>query len=274
MALQQKDFTAAIRALGIQNKCVEVHSSFKSFGAQVDGGADAVIDAFVGAGCTFLIFAYTTAHYGVYPPMHLRPRQNAVDYAQFNETDFPSPRIYTTESTEITRDELGLLPYTVVQRPDRLRSASPLNSFAAIGPMADMLMREQTAIDVFAPLRTLCEQDGYVLLMGVDLTRATIIHYAEQLAGRAPFVRWAKNAQGETEICHIGSCSSGFNQLEKKLAHIEMRTIVGDSLWRCFPARKMVELCVEAIQANPEITRCATPGCARCEDAIAGGPVW
>ena len=275
MPIQQSDFTAAIRALGLQNKCVEVHSSFKSFGNHVEGGADAVIDAFTQEGATFLIFAYTTAHYAVYPPKHLRPRQNAVgDYSQFDKTEFPAPRIYTTDSTDITRDELGLIPYTVVHRPDRIRSASPLNSFAAIGTQANELTRTQTAIDVFAPLRRLCELDGYVLLMGVDLTRATIIHFAEQIAGRAPFVRWAKNAQGETEICHIGSWSSGFNRLADKLASIEKRVTVGDSLWRCFPAQKMVNICAAAIAETPEITHCSTSDCARCNDAILGGPVW
>jgi len=275
MPLQQSDFTAAIRALGIQNKCIEVHASFKSFGTHVEGGAPTVINAFLQEGCTYLAFAYTTAHYAVYPPIHLRPRQNAVgDYSQFNEADFPPPRIYTVASTEITLDELGLLPHTVVHMPERKRSASPLNSFAAVGPLADELVRTQTAADVFAPLRRLCELDGVVVLMGVTLTRATIIHFAEQVAGRAPFVRWAKNAQGETEICHIGSCSSGFDRLQKALAGIETRVTVGDSIWRCYPARRMVDICAAAIAADPEITRCDTPNCARCEDAIAGGPVW
>jgi len=274
MFLAKKDFRDAIRALGLEGQSVEAHTSFKSFGSMIEGGADTLIDSFLAEGCTFMVFAYTVAHYGVYPPMHLRPRRNAMDYSALTESDFPQPRVYTTESTEITRGELGIVPDTVVKRTGRVRSRSPLNSFAALGPAAVDLMDGQTALDVFAPLRRLCELDGYVLLMGVNLDRATILHYAEAEAGRAPFVKWALNAQGETEICHVGSCSGGFNRFDALLAGIERRVTVGESVWRCFPARDMVAICAAEMKQNPEITRCDTPGCARCADAIAGGPVW
>jgi len=275
MTLSSQDFRAAIRALGIEGKCVEVHSSFKSFGAQVDGGAQTVIDAFTAEGCTFLVFSYTTDFYGVYPPQDMRPSRNAAgDYTQFEHEIYDASRIYTTASKEIMRGELGLLPYTVVQSPLRKRGYSPLNSFSAIGDCADELVRVQTAIDVFAPLRRLCELDGYVLLMGVNLERATIIHYAEQEAGRAPFVRWANDLQGAPMACHVGSCSNGFGKFDEKLRAIEKTVTVGQSLWRCFPAREMVDICACAIRETPEITRCGNPSCERCADAIAGGPVW
>jgi len=276
MVLQAKDFTEAIHNLGIENACVEVHSSFRSFGAQVDGGADTALDAFTEAGCSVLVFAYTTGQFELLPPEGAQQRisRNAWgDYDHFQSESVPSPRIYTPDCTDIMREDLGLIPYTLVNRPGRARGNHPLNSFAAIGPCAETLVAEQTAEDVFAPLRRLCELDGYVLLMGVSLNRATILHYAENVAGRAPFIRWAKNAQGETIPCRIGSCSSGFPKLDPIAAPIERQVTVGNSLWRCFPARALVALCAAEMRANPAITRCGNPACPRCADAIAGGPI-
>ena len=274
--LQAKDFTEAIHTLGIQNACVEVHSSFRAFGRRVDSGADTVLDAFTSEGCSVLVFAYTTGQFELPPPdgfQQRHPARNAWgDYAHFASESHPNPRVYTPGCTDIMRADLGLIPYTLVNRPGRARGRHPLNSFAAIGPCAEELVREQTPEDVFAPLRKLCELDGYLLLMGVGLNRATLLHYAENVAGRAPFLRWAKDENGMTIPCRIGSCSGGFPRLDEIAAPIERRVTVGDSLWRCFPARELVALCAAAIRANPDITRCGNPACARCDDAIAGGP--
>jgi len=272
MALHTEDFATAIRTLGIQNACVEVHSSFRSFGTHVEGGADTVLNAFTSENCSVLVFAYTTEQFEVVPPAGALPRQNAWNgMAQFPKEE--DARIYTPACTDIMRADLGLIPYTIVNRPDRARGYHPLNSFAAIGPQADVLVGGQTPTDVFAPVQKLCELDGYVLLMGVGLNRATILHYAENVAGRAPFIRWAKDMYGETIPCRIGSCSNGFPKLDPIVAPIERQVMVGDSLWRCYPARALVQLCADAMRADPDITRCGNPDCPRCPDAIAGGPI-
>ena len=274
MTLHHDDFESAIQALGLQDKCVEIHSSFKSFGCQVDGGAQTVIDSFLDENCTVLVFAGSYM-YEVYPPPDLRPLRNgAGDYSYFTDRAYDAPKTFTTTGNDISRDDMGLIPYTLVNMPSRKRGYNPLNSFAAVGTLADQLVREQSATDVFAPLRKLYELDGAVVLMGVGLNNATIIHYAEQLAGRAPFVRWANNPQGKPAICNTGSCSNGFNRLADSLKETEKNITVGNSLWRCFPARAMVDACVDAIKSNPEVTHCANPHCDRCHDAVLGGPIW
>ena len=89
-----------------------------------------------------------------------------------------------------------------------------MTSMAAVGNFAIELVSGQSADDVWEPFRILCEKDGMVLLMGVDLYRAIIIHYAEQLAGRAPFVRWANNADGVPSFCRTGGCSHGYGNFD------------------------------------------------------------
>lgn len=54
---------------------------------------------------------------------------------------------------------------------------------------------------------------------------------------------------------------------------MELITFVGKSLWRCFRARDMADICSRLIIENPQITHCGDLACERCNDAVLGGPV-
>ena len=272
--LNKDSFRSAIKELGIQNKCVEIHSSFRSFGCHVDGGAQAVMDAFLAEGCTILVITCADM-YEIFPPQNLRPKRNGSgDYSHFNNRTYDSPKTFSIASNNITKEDMGIIPYTLLNMPSRKRGYNPLNSFAAVGNLANELVREQSETDVFAPLRKLYELEGYTLMIGVDLKNATIIHFAEQVAGRIPFVRGANNLKGEPSICNTGGCSNGFNNLSDKLKSIEKNITVGNSYWRCFPTKRMVDISVRAMLETPEITHCSNSNCDRCNDAILGGPIW
>ncbi len=262
------NITQAIHALGIENKAICLHSSLKSFG-RVDGGAQTIVDAFLDSGCTILVPTFTYDNETAPIQGHTPPR-NAYDYANPNETF--NTRIFTTDSTDITLDAMGVIPQCVAQNPQRKRGYNPLNSFSAIGAHADALVRDQSPTNLYASFETLCKLDGYVLLAGVTLTKATIIHYAEQLAGRNLFLRWANDTSGNPIPVRVGSCSEGFNNLMDSLKPILSTITVGESQWLCYPAKEMVEIGKNAILQNPEITRCSDQ-CGRCDDAIAGGPI-
>lgn len=271
--VEKNTIIEAIKKLGINNKSVCIHSSLKSFG-HVEGGAETIIQAFLDAECTILVPAFTDM-FEVFPPIHLRPDRNgAGDYSYFENKEYSSPIIFTTDCNDITQEEMGAIPYTLVNMPFRKRGYNPLNSFAAVGKNAENLVKNQSLDNVYAPLQELCNQSGFVLLMGVDLDSTTIIHYAEQLAGRKPFIRWANDLNGKTTVVSAGGCSDGFNNLADVLKPIEKVVTVGNSLWRCFPASEMVDICREAINAEAGITHCRNSYCDRCNDAALGGPIW
>jgi aminoglycoside 3-N-acetyltransferase len=95
-----------------------------------------------------------------------------------------------------------------------VRGNHPLNSFSAIGPLADELIRTQSLLNVYGPLQALYKHPAtYMVLIGVDLTKATPIHFAEEKAGRRLFRRWAKLLDGTVHEVAVGSCSEGFNNL-------------------------------------------------------------
>lgn len=271
--IDKNSIKAAIQSLNIQGEIVCIHSSLKSFGCHVDGGAKAIIDAFLEEDCTVLVLACTD-DYRIPPVEGLMPDRNGWDYKNFAGSTIGCDKIFTIDSNNITKEDMGIIPYTLVNMPSRKRGYNPLSSFAAVGKYADELVRGQSAEDVWAPLRKLYEHRGYVLLMGVNLDKATIIHYAEQVAGRKPFIRWANNLKGEPSAVSVGGCSDGFNNLADVLKPIERNVTVGNSYWRCFPAKDMVDICANAIKITPEITHCQNPNCGRCNDAILGGPMW
>ncbi|MDQ3398735.1 MAG: AAC(3) family N-acetyltransferase, partial [Deinococcota bacterium] len=181
-------------------------------------------------------------------------------------------RVYSPGKSEIDR-EMGAVPAAIIAMPERVRGDHPLNSFSASGPLAQDLIAGQSGLDVYAPLRRLRELGGAVVLMGVGLTRMTLLHLAEAQAGPDLFVRWANGRDGKPVGVRVGGCSEGFERLVPALAGLERKLTVGDSLWRVYPARETLERAAAAIRAHPEITRCGDPACVRCSDAVRGGPV-
>ena len=98
---------------------------------------------------------------------------------------------------------MGAIPAEVVRRPGRARGGHPLCSVAAIGPDAARIVAGQVSDDVYAPLRGLAESDGSLVLLGVGLTSATLLHLAEEGAGRTLFRRWARGADGEIRMVPV-----------------------------------------------------------------------
>src|SRR6185295_13865210 len=116
--------------------------------------------------------------------------------------------------------DMGAIPETLVAWPGHVRGNHPLDSFTAVGPHAAELVAEQAPSDAYAPLRTLIQLQGFVLLMGVGLERLTLLHLAEKEAGRILFRRWANDQYGQPMAVEVGGCSEGFGRLEPHLHHL------------------------------------------------------
>ena len=261
------DLQDGIRALGLVDATVCVHSSLSSFG-HVDGGADAVVDAFLAEGCTLMVPTFSAPSFVLAPPPDMRPERNGIDYDVPHESP-GRDKVYSPDGNEISRG-MGAIPAAVLARAERLRGDNPLCSFAALGPRAD-LVDEQRPLEVYAPLRILAARDGFVVLIGVGLERMTLLHLAEERAGRTLFRRWANGPDGLPMEVEVGSCSDGFGDLEPVIGPLAREHMVGESRWRAFPARATLDAAAEAIRERPEITHCGRADCLRCADAVAGG---
>jgi aminoglycoside N3'-acetyltransferase len=266
----KQDFHVALRTLGLAGVPVCIHAAFRSFGT-VAGSIASLIAAFLEAHCTLLVptFSWTFA---ISPPPEQRFPRNGWQYAAYPGPTAGVGRIYTPQTTDIDRD-MGALAAAVVAHPNHVRGAHPLCSFSALGHHAADLIAAQRPDDVYAPLTTLARRNGFVLLIGVGLDKLTLLHLAEKEAGRRLFRRWANNRDGHPIAVEVGGCSAGFPQLAGELHTLIQTITVGHSTWQLLPARATLERAIAAMRAHPTITHCGDPTCARCADAIAGGPV-
>jgi len=258
---------AAARGLGLEGRPVCVHGSLRSFG-WVEGGAAAVVQALLDAGCTVMAPTFSSEAYALRPD----PPDAILRNAPPPPEPFPTEvRPYTSESRALDAD-MGAIPAAVLAMPGSVRGNHPVNSFTAVGPRARELIAPQRAADVYAPLAALAAAGGAVVLMGVGLEYATLLHLAEKRAGRTPFARWAFGPDGRVMRVQAGGCSEGFGALEPVLAPAMREGRVGASRWMVLDAEPALRLAAAAIRAHPEITHCADPECVRCNDAVLGGP--
>lgn len=216
---------------------------------------------------------YTSSHgiFGVMPPPDLRPERNGSDYNDPDWKPAGGDRVFDPSLNDVD-ESLGTLPRVLLRRPDRVRGNHPIASFAAVGPHAGRLLAKQAPLRVYAPLEALVRLGGNVLMMGVGLTRMTLIHLAEKRSGRTLFRRWANGPDGKPMMVEAGSCSEGFGNLEPALRPVRRTVVVGGSQWQIYPAGPALRIATHAIRRNQRITHCGED-CVRCDDATAGGPV-
>jgi aminoglycoside 3-N-acetyltransferase len=254
--LSFREFVNAFRVLGIHpNQPVIVHASISSFG-EIRGGADTVLGALltVAKGVLAPTFTYKTM---IIP--EVGPENNACSYgsggdsnrmAEFYQPDMPADPL------------MGVLPEILRKHPHSLRSTHPILSFAGVN--VEEALRSQTLDEPLAPIRVLAEQDGMVLLMGVNHTVNTSIHHAERLAGRKQFVRWALTPAGVRECPHFPGCSDGFEQAASFLSGIGCVTRFGGTTLEAIPLAPMIHALSELIKQQPQALLCGKND-ERCE---------
>ena len=267
-----RQLRGAVSSLGLLNRPVCIHASLRSFGA-ITGGADALIDTFLDEHCTIVVPTFSWEGFAVPPPdkTDMRPPRNGWNDSSPWEKPLGPPRIYDATSDTLD-DDMGVLPARVLAHTVSVRGNHPLVSFAAVGPLAGVLIKAQDLTEPFAPLEALSERGGVVALMGVGLRRMTLLHLAEQQAGRTLLRRWALGQNRSATLVAVGGCSEGFDNFNSVLARIERQAQIGSSLWRVFEANLALEAATAAIVTKPSITHCRQL-CVRCDDAVSGGPI-
>jgi aminoglycoside N3'-acetyltransferase len=262
---------AAIQGLGLSGRPLCVHASLRSFG-WIDGGAQAIVDGLLAEGCTVLVPTFSWDAFIVDPLPHQQPSRNGALYVARPGERAGTHRSFRTDTMELDRADMGALPAAVLAIPGRVRGDHPLCSFSAVGPLARSLVDRQAPLRVTGPLEALVEADGAVVLMGVGVDAMTLLHLAEERAGRNLFRRWANDGAGRPMEVAVGGCSQGFPRLTPILEPCSRDLEVGQSRWRAYDARRTLDAAAAAMRRQPTITRCDKPSC-RCDDAILGGPL-
>jgi aminoglycoside 3-N-acetyltransferase len=254
MSVTLKDLQKDLQRLKVKGPVI-VHASLSSFG-QVDGGAQTVVEALLAVFQTVVVPAFTYKTM-IYPL--IGPAENGIVYgvnqdhnrmAEFFTPDMPVDPL------------MGIIPETLRRHPNAKRTKHPILSFAGVN--ADFALGAQSMAEPFSPIGALAKHGGWVLLLGVDHTVNTSIHYAEGLAGRKRFIRWALTLKGVCECPNFPGCSAGFQAIAPVLERSTRRVQIGNAAIQAVPLRLLCDMVVARIKKDPLALLCQQEDCGRC----------
>lgn len=245
-ALTQAEIVAGLRELGLQTgDRVLVHSSLAAFG-KVEGGPDTIIDALL---------------------------QSVGDDGMVVMPTFACKAPFDRRTSTTA---LGAIPDRFWRRPNAVRSLHPTHSVAAIGKGAEELILDHekapTAYAEGTPYHRLATTGGKILLLGVDQDRNTTLHTAEALSG-APYLSDIKGTyvddDGKQVTIPIAAMAGphrdfiGLDRLfrEKGVMHTGR---IGNAVCRMMGAGGMLNVALDALEADPAAVLCDNPNCADC----------
>ena len=254
--LTYRNLVCEMRKLDIGlSRPVIAHASLSAFG-EIQGGAQTLVGALASVYDALIVPTFTyktmlTPEDG--PPNNgitYGGKQDANRMAEFFHPDMPADK------------SMGVVAETLRQHPQARRSSHPIYSFAGIN--ADQAIEVQTLDEPLAPIQVLTEAGGWVLLLGVTHIANTSIHYAEKLAGRRQFIRWALSPQGVKECPGWPGCSGGFEQISPRLEESTRKVQIGQAEVRAIPLSNLVEAVQKAIAEDPLALLYKRNDCQRC----------
>ena len=247
MALTKEQIVQGLRSLGVvEGMVVMAHISLSAFG-EVEGGADTLIAALadaVGAAGTLCMPA-TAAD---------RP---------FNVATSPST--------------VGAVTERFRSWPGVVRSIHPTHSVCCLGPMAHELINghvsQPTALGPQSPWGRLARlPNGYVLLLGCDQDRNTLLHSAEDEVD-APYLNPVErdylDEDGERHTKVLEKFPGphrdfiGLDPVFREAGAMKTGQ-VGKAVCRLMHAGKSSRLTVAALQRDPAAVLCDNPNCDDC----------
>lgn len=159
--LNKKQLIDGFGQIGIRNgDTLVVHTSYKSLGG-VEGGADAVIDAFI----------------------ELAGKDGTVMFPNFNFQSWTEAHYFDVKETP---SKMGLITEIARLRPNALRTPHPIYSFAAIGARAEEFSKADD-VEAYGPNSAFAlfhKINGTIVSIGLDFNNTfSMHHYIEYNVG-------------------------------------------------------------------------------------------
>lgn len=252
MAISHAEIIVGLQSIGLTNDSkVLVHSSLSALG-EVDGGAQTVLESLMAVVGTIIMPAFTPQTQ-VWPPSG--PADNGVDYASIDYQAINASAVFFTPDLPLPPSG-GRIPEAFRQMPGVERSSHPVLSFTALGDEAAELLAAQTIDQPWGPIEWLRNHGGDVVLLGVDQTHNVSLHYAEHLANRKQFLRWALtkiDGRGTAiELPNFPGDSSGFNAIEAEIKPMTRWVKIGEAVVKRIPLELLIPVAVGLIDEEPK----------------------
>jgi aminoglycoside 3-N-acetyltransferase len=249
------DLRSSLFKLGLSHTPVIAHASLKAFG-EVVGGANTLMRATLDSVWALVMPAFT---YKTMITPEVGPPNNGLVYGRDPDLN----RLAEPFTPDMPADKLMGATVEALRRHARAkRTSHPIQSFT--GVYADKFLAAQSLQDPLGPIGALAEADGWVLLLGVDHTVNTSIHYAERLAGRKQFTRWALLPDRIVECPGFPGDSAGFDAIAPDLVNDTRHVKIGEAIVQAVPLQALLRVVDARIKDDPLALLCDRPECARC----------
>jgi aminoglycoside 3-N-acetyltransferase len=251
-----RDFITGFRKLDIdRSRPIIAHASLSAFG-DVHGGAGTVLGGLLSSFDTLIMPTFT---YKTMITPELGPPDNAMNYGSGKDTNRMA-EIYRQDMPADTM--MGEVAESLRTHLKAIRSTHPILSFAGIN--AKQILDSQSTQEPLLPIQTLIDQEGWVLLMGVDQTVNTSIHYAEQLTRRKQFIRWALTPRGVSPCHRFPGCSDGFEDITPHLDEVIRSVQLGEAVIQAIPMVNLIDTVCRMLKEDPLALLCGREDCERC----------
>lgn len=246
-----------------------VHSSCRSLGP-VEGGADTVVAALLdalGPDGTLMVPTFTT---------QLTDPVNWPVPLHGAERDGVMARMPTYHPDRSPSHHMGAVNEAVRRHPGSFRSAHPVTSWTAVGPLAHELLDDHPLDDpegVDGPLGRAWRRGARILLVGVGQDVDTTIHLAECMLDlphlHAMRDRYPVDGPGGRTwhaVEKTTHCSDGFTAFEPVLREAGgLSTFtLGDATVQLTSAAEVVRVATELLTREPTALLCHDPECPSC----------
>ena len=249
-----REWIGALRDLKLgRHSRTLVHVSLEAM-APVAGGADTVVGALL-ATCETVVAPTFTLRTLVVPTVG--PPDNGVVYgvAPNTEAEIFDPAMPADA-------DMGAFAEALRQHPESQRSSHPALSFA--GVRAEAVLATQTLDEPLAPIRALAEEDADVLLVGTGHRQNVGLHWAERLAGRKQFIRWALTSGESSSARPSLGARTVSRRSVRSLSGDHTATTLGNDRLLAVPLRDMIHIAVAWMRQDPRALLCDRLGCERC----------
>jgi len=247
-----------LRKIGMkEGDTIAVSLSFKSIG-YVRGGPNAFIDALleaIGPDGTIMMNTYTRTFH----PSKIATRK--IDY------------IFDYKKTPAVT---GIIPETLRNRKDSIRSRHPTCSVVAIGKLAKYLTKDhEENSSPYMPYSKLAKVNGKVLCIGIDDNAVAIRHEAQYLAGLFNIVPFkeAVKFMDRNGIVRIFTWNTRqcVDRLPEFLPILRTMGFVKDARIGMansilFPAKEFLEIISKMLKKDPTLNLCNSFFCVWCRE--------
>jgi aminoglycoside 3-N-acetyltransferase len=250
------NITEALKSAGLRRDIPIIAHLDHSVSGKIKGGTAALMGALLSTVDNVMIPAFT---FSTMVTPEEGPENNYLQYGGSSEKNLDAKIYSHTLPSELPNQEV----INILQGfPGTFRSSHPIFSFYGLG--LDIVLVDHTPDKPYLPIKKLMGLGGWIVLIGADSSQNFSIHYAEFLAGRKQFLRWALTPDGIYACPHFPGCPNGFHKLEYYLQD-EMQVVVLEDTRLCAVSIKtLISTAFALLKEDPFALLCNDLQCMRC----------